>query len=240
MPKSDNQPQILPVTEKETTMQNKTAARKTTAHKTATAKETTMTKTATQRKPATDKTAVDKTAVPATDKPSGQDAIRVMMDERAALVAELRVKHADAALIDQPVNFVTGRPLNKDAAVVDDLRYIAAEYGWTDNRFATAGQIKANGGTVAKDAHSDVMFFSMGDKLKYYRIYNIADVTWKDGTMPTELRKSAKRSTPKPKKSAPKRKTANKAADNSEVEDLKSMVAALMQQNAALLAALAK
>lgn len=186
------------------------------------------------------------TAETAETKLTGQDAIRAMMDERAALVSELRNKHADAALIDQPVNFVTGRPLNKDASVVDDLRYLAAEYGWTDNRFATAGQIKANGGTIAKDAHSDVMFFSMGDKLKYYRVYNIADVTWDGGSMPTELRKSAKKPTkPTPKKQTKansKKATKPKAsaARSSEVDDLKAMVSALMQQNAALLAALAK
>lgn len=192
---------------------------------------TTKTTAKNSTKPATTKA---KTSTEETPKPKGQDAVKALMAERAAFVAKMRKKHAKATLIDQPVNFVTGRPLNKDASVVDDLRYIAAEYGWTDNRFATAGQIKANGGTIAKDAHSDVMFFSMGDRVKYYRVYNIADVTWDGGTMPTELRKSAKKAT------KPSSKATKPSATAAEVADLKAMVEALVQQNAALLAALAK
>lgn len=211
-------------------MAKTTKTAQTTETAAATAKETTMT---TATKPAANKTTKPAAAEDA-PKLTGQDAIKAMMAERKKLVTKLRRKHAKADLIDAPVNFVTGRPLNKDEKVVDDLRYIAAEYGWTDNRFATAGQIKANGGTIAKDANSDVMFFNMGDKLKYYRVYNIADVTWAGGTMPTELRKSAKRAT------KPAANKATKPAANSDVDDLKAMVAALMQQNAALLAAIAK
>lgn len=176
------------------------------------------------------------TAMPKTDetaKPKGQDAVRILMDERTKLVRRCRRAHKSADLIAEPVNFITGRPLNKDAKVVDDLRFIAAEYGWTDNRFATAGQIAANGGKLPKDAKYDVMFFAMGDKFRYYKVYNFADIEWPDGKMPTELKKSGKRAA-KPK--AKTAKTDTKLA--AEVADLKSLVAQLAQQNAALLAAL--
>lgn len=191
-------------TKKETAMTTKTAARKTT-----TKKETAMTETETKLK--------------------GQDAIAALIAERAAFVKKCRRTHAKAELIAEPVNFITGRPLNKDAKVIDDLRYIAAANGWTDNRFATAGQIKANGGKLAEDAKSDVMFFKMGEKYRYYRIYNYADIEWPDG-IPSEFRKSAKRQT--------KKAAAKNTKDAAEIDALKELVAQLAAQNAAILAKL--
>lgn len=177
----DEQPKTQPskTDKKGTTMT--TAKKSTKKATTTTKKETTMTKTETA---ATTDTAL-----------SGQDKIAQMRKEYDETIAALRKKHDPVDM--QPVNAITGRPLNKDEKVVDDLRYFAAEYGWTDNRFATGGQIRANGGKVGKDTPSVTMFFPMGDKWRYYKVYNLADVTWPDGTIPTEFAvKSGKKSKP--------------------------------------------
>ena len=208
-----------------------TATTATTTAKTA-KKGTAMTAAKTAKTTATTAT----TTAAETAKPKGQDAIRILMDERAKFVRKCRRTFKSADLISEPVNFITGRPLNKDAKQVDDLRFIAAANGWTDNRFATAGQIDANGGKLPKDAKYDVMFFAMGDKYRYYKVYNYADIIWPNGQMPTELKKSGKRAKTTKAKTSAKTKTDTKLA--TEVSELKSLVAQLAQQNAALLAAL--
>lgn len=222
-------------------MTTKTAA-KTAA--TTTKKETAMpaaksartTKTAAKKETAMPKTAAKTAAAAETEKPKGQAAVLAIMDERAKFVRKCRRAHKSADLISEPVNFITGRPLNKDGKQVDDLRFIAAEYGWTDNRFATAGQIDANGGKLADGAHFDTMFFAMGDKYRYYKVYNFADIEWPNGEVPTEFKKSGKRAKTTKAKTSAKTKTDTKLA--TEVSELKSLVAQLAQQNAALLAAL--
>ena len=195
-----------------------------------------MTAAKTAKTTATTATTTANTAAAETAKPKGQDAIRILMDERAKFVRKCRRTFKSADLISEPVNFITGRPLNKDAKQVDDLRFIAAEYGWTDNRFATAGQIDANGGKLADGAHFDTMFFQMGEKYRYYRVYNFSDIIWPNGQMPTELKKSGKRAKTTKAKTSAKTKTDTKLA--AEVADLKTLVAELAKQNAALLAAL--
>lgn len=191
----------------------------TTSKKATTKKGTTMTtkKNAATTKPETKK----ETTMPENDAPktSGQDTIHKMIAEYDETVAALRAKHDPVDM--QPVNPITGRPLNKDEKVIDDLRYFAAEYGWTDNRFATGGQIRANGGKVDKDKPSVTMFMRFGnsDKYSYYRVYNLADVTWPDGTIPTTFavksgKKSGKSTTAKGKKSG---KSTTKTAATSAV-----------------------
>lgn len=181
-----------------------------------TKKGTTMTakKNAATTKPETKK----ETTMPENDAPktSGQDTIHKMMAEYDETVAALRAKHDPVDM--QPVNPITGRPLNKDEKAIDDLRYFAAEYGWTDNRFATGGQIRANGGKVDKDTPSVTMFFPMGDKFRYYKVYNLADVTWPDGTIPTEFAvKSGKKSKPATAKGKKSGKSTTKTATTSAV-----------------------
>lgn len=198
----DEQPKTQPskTDKKGTTMT--TAKKSTKKATTTTKKETTMTKTETA---ATTDTAL-----------SGQDKIAQMRKEYDETIAALRKKHDPVDM--QPVNAITGRPLNKDEKVVDDLRYFAAEYGWTDNRFATGGQIRANGGKLPKDANSVTMFFQMGDKWRFYKVYNLADVTWPDGTIPTEFAvKSGKKSKPTTAKGKKSGRSATKTATTSAV-----------------------
>lgn len=198
----DEQPKTQPskTDKKGTTMT--TAKKSTKKATTTTKKETTMTKTETA---ATTDTAL-----------SGQDKIAQMRREYDETIAALRKKHDPVDM--QPVNAITGRPLNKDANIVDDLRYFAAEYGWDDPRFATGGQIKANGGKLPKDANSVTMFFPMGDKWRFYKVYNLADVEWPDGNIPTTFAvksgKRAKATTDKGKKSG---RSATKTATTSAV-----------------------
>ena len=198
----DEQPKTQPsktTTKKENTM---TAKKNAATTKPETKKETTMTKTET--------TATTDTAL------SGQDKIAQTRSPNDQTTAALRKKHDPVDM--QPVNAITGRPLNKDANIVDDLRYFAAEYGWDDPRFATGGQIKANGGKLPKDANSVTMFFPMGDKWRFYKVYNLADVEWPDGNIPTTFAvksgKRAKATTDKGKKSG---RSATKTATTSAV-----------------------
>lgn len=117
-------------------------------------------------------------------------------------VAEVRKLYNDAQPIDKPYNPAKDNGvLNRDPEWNEQVRYIAADLGWTDNRFLYKSYIEANGGKLKKGAYGVPSFFGKG----FTPVYNIADVEWPDGKIPTEWAKAQR----KPRKSGFKPVTLN-------------------------------
>lgn len=153
-------------------------------------------------------------------------------------VAAVRVAYDDAMPIDEPVNPITGRPVNKDAVQRDNLRYLAADLGWTSNEFATVAQVKSYGGEVREGAYRALQFMPG----RFYYVVNLDDVTWPNGRpefTPENKVEKPKKEPKKTTKATPKDDAKVKALEG-EVSDLKEMMAQMMAQNAALIAALTK
>lgn len=103
--------------------------------------------------------------------------VKASYDHTIAIVREM---YGDAMPIDDPVNPITGRPLNRDAAQRDNLRYLAADLGWTTNEFATVKQIESYGGKVKDGAYKPIQFMPG----RFYRVVNFDDVQWPDDVRP--------------------------------------------------------
>lgn len=145
--------------------------------------------------------------------------------ERA--IAAVREMYADAMPIDDPVNPITGRPVNRDAAQREVLRYLAADLGWTNNEFATVSQVKSYGGEVRDGAYKALQFMPG----RFYYVVNLDDVKWPNDVRPEF---TPENKVEKPKKETVKKATTTKASDKKvkalegEVDDLKAMIAALI------------
>lgn len=134
---------------------------------------------------------------------------RTVADVKASYdhtIAVVREMYGDAMPIDDPINPITGRPLNRDAAQRDNLRYLAADLGWTSNEFATVKQVESYGGKVKDGAYKPIQFMPG----RFYRVVNLEDVQWPNDVRPefTPENKVEKPKDDKPKattnKSTPK------------------------------------
>ena len=178
--------------------------------------DTTMTKTA--------KTTMPKTNEPKTNQ-NPQDKILALKASYENAIKQAKTLRKRAKKGDV-TNFVTGRPVNRDAQQVATLKVVAAVEGYPTNEWATLSQIKANGGKLKADAFGAPMFMPAGEgKLSYYLVFNKAAVEWKDGKVPTTF-VTKKAATSKGKKAA------------APSGDMSDVVKALMEQNAQLMAAL--
>lgn len=121
--------------------------------------------------------------------------------ERAGTLPNLTIPE------DDPVNFVTGRPVVREESQRHALSVAAAAEGYSSNKWATLKQIRANGGVVDKDEFGAPMFMDMGGTLRYYRVYNYDVVRWPDG-QPNEFSAPKRKASRKP---ATKRATSHKA-----------------------------
>lgn len=130
--------------------------------------------------------------------------VREVLDYYNEGVSLVRAAYDNAMPIDTPISAIPERNLNKSAEFLDTLRYIAADLGWTDNRFLYAGQVKANGGKPREGAY--VIPAPVG--AMWRPMYNIGDIVWDGGKEPTEWKipdrdfgKKSKTTTAKGKKS---------------------------------------
>lgn len=140
------------------------------------------------------KTAAAKTAEPKTaTKKAGRKPRMTVAEVKERFesgVAEVRKLYGDAKPIEQPYN--PAKPngvLNRDPEWNEALQFIAADLGWTDNRFAYRGQILANGGKIREGAYGVPSFFNN----QYHYVYNFGDVEWPDGKVPTEWKKTERK-----------------------------------------------
>ena len=130
--------------------------------------------------------------------------VKASYDRAIAIVREV---YGDAMPIDDPVNPITGRPVNRDATQREVLRYLAADLGWTTNEFATVSQVKAYGGEVKDGAYKALQFMPG----RFYYVVNLDDVKWPNDVRPEftpENKVEKPKADPKPK--ATTRKSAHK------------------------------
>lgn len=191
--------------------------------------DTTMTKTAKTTK-TTAKTAKKETTMPKTNEPKNpQDKILALKASYENAVKQAKSLRKRAKKGDV-TNFVTGRPVNRDAQQVAALKVVAAVEGYPTNEWATRSQIVANGGTIKADAFGAPMFMPRGEgKFSYYYVFNKAAVDWKDGKAPTTFVQPTK-------KKAATSKGKKAAAPSGDMTDA---INALIEQNQQLMAALA-
>ena len=157
----------------------------------------------------------------------------------AELVAKM---YGNAQIIDTPKNPGNENGIvNRDPKWNEAVRYIAAEFGWTDNRFVYGGVINANGGKVKPGAYGVPSFIGG----MFRPVYNVDDVEWPGGKVPTEWKKAERTSKGKSGKGkgkggkrteAPKTKAPEFSA---EYEKLKAELAEQKAANAALAAQIA-
>lgn len=188
-----------------------------------------MTKTAAKTAKTTAKTTKKETTMPKNNEPkvNPQDKILALKASYENAVKQAKSLRKRAKKGDV-TNFVTGRPVNRDAQQVAALKVVAAVEGYPTNEWATRSQIAANGGTIKADAFGAPMFMPRGEgKFSYYYVFNKAAVDWKDGKAPETF--------VQPKKKATTSKGKKAAAPSGDMSDV---VKALMEQNAQLMAAL--
>lgn len=185
----------------------------------------TMTKTA--AKTAKTTAAKKETTMPKNNEPKNpQDKILALKASYENAVKQAKSLRKRAKKGDV-TNFVTGRPVNRDAQQVAALKVVAAVEGYPTNEWATRSQIAANGGTIKADAFGAPMFMPRGEgKFSYYYVFNKAAVDWKDGKAPTTFVQPTKK-----KAATSKGKKAN--------GDMTDAINALIEQNQQLMAALA-
>lgn len=192
--------------------------------------DTTMTKTTTKTAKTTAKTTKKETTMPKTNEPKNpQDKILALKASYENAIKQAKTLRKRAKKGDV-TNFVTGRPVNRDAQQVAALKVVAAVEGYPTNEWATRSQIAANGGTIKADAFGAPMFMPRGEgKFSYYYVFNKAAVDWKDGKAPTTFVQPTK-------KKATTSKGKKAAAPSGDMTDA---INALIEQNQQLMAALA-
>ena len=142
----------------------------------------------------TKKTAVPKTAEPKTAAKKTERKPRMTVAEVKERfesgVAEVRKLYGDAKPIDAPYNpSKESGILNRDPEWNESLQFIAADLGWTDNRFVYGGTVTANGGKPKEGAYKVPSFFNG----RYAYVYNVGDIEWPDGKVPTEWKKTERK-----------------------------------------------